>query len=131
MRLAGLNTFFRMPTYVSSDRLVTSDKASRVIFADYVHPTMRVTTDINLRNLKQLEIVTGYLDRNGEGFKVPQGCELWLRDAAEGKRRECVPVRNWIDHAKRSVSFEPPSEENGHESRHVHEHDSMCKSVLF
>jgi hypothetical protein len=97
----------------------------------FFHPTMRVTTDINLRNLKQLEIVTGYLDRNGEGFKVPQGCELWLRDAAEGKRRECVPVRNWIDHTKRSVSFEPPSEENGHESRHVHEHDKLDNQYRY
>jgi hypothetical protein len=88
----------------------------------FVHPTLRVITDIDLRNLKQLEIVTTYLDRDGEGFKVPQGCELWLRDAAEGKRRECVPVRNWIDHGNRSVSFEIPSETQG--SHHLHEDDS-------
>lgn len=86
----------------------------------YVHPTMHVTTDIDLRNLKQLEIVTAYLERNGEGFKVPQGCELWLRDAAEGKRRECVPIRTWIDHTKREVSFELPTER----AAHHHEDDS-------
>lgn len=88
----------------------------------YVHPTLRVTTDINLRNLKQLEIVTSYLERNGEGFKVPQGYELWLRDAAEGKRRECVPVRNWVDHIQRHISFEGPEERHAH--HHLHEDDS-------
>jgi hypothetical protein len=90
----------------------------------FVHTTLRVTTDIDLRNLKQLEIVTGYLDRDGEGFKVPQGCELWLRDAAEGKRRDCVPVRNWVDHGKRSVSFEPPWERDILGSHHLHEDQS-------
>jgi hypothetical protein len=99
----------------------------------FVHPPLRVITDINLRNLKQLEIVTAYLDRDGEGFKVPQGCELWLRDAAEGKRRECVPVRSWVDHGKRTVSFEPPWERDAHTSHHLHEDDSKCgiHSVLF
>jgi hypothetical protein len=89
----------------------------------FVHPNLRVVTDIDMRNLKQLEIVTAYLERDGDGFKVPQGCELWLRDAAEGKRRDCVPVRNWVDHGKRVVSFEPPWER---ESHYLHEDDSKC-----
>jgi hypothetical protein len=92
----------------------------------FVHPTLRVITDIDLRNMKQLEIVSEYLDRDGEGFKVPQGCELWLRDAADGKRRECVPVRTWVDHGKRSVSFEPPWERDAHGNHHLHEDDSKC-----
>lgn len=92
----------------------------------YVHPTMRVVTDIDLRSVRQLDLVMKYLDRgtSGEGFKVPQGCELWVRDAANGKKKDCVPVRNWVDHVKRFVSFEPPSERHGEGSQHLHEDDS-------
>ena len=90
----------------------------------FVQSNLRITTDIDLRNSRQLEIVTEYLDRDGEGFKVPQGCELWLRDAAEGKRRECVPVRNWVDHGQRTVSFEPPWEPEMHGSHHLQEEHS-------
>jgi len=39
-------------------------------------------------------------------------------------------VRNWIEHAKRSVSFEPP-EENAQESRHVHEHDKLDNQYRY
>ncbi|KAF7984725.1 hypothetical protein HWV62_11654 [Athelia sp. TMB] len=95
----------------------------------YVHPTLRVVTDIDLRNERHLNNVMGYLDRGtgtgGEGFKVPQGCELWVRDAAKGRRRDCVPVRNWVDHVKRLVSFEAPSDRDGEGGHHMHEDDKL------
>ncbi|KZP09953.1 hypothetical protein FIBSPDRAFT_759103 [Athelia psychrophila] len=94
----------------------------------YVHPTLRVVTDVELRKERQLKIVMAYLDRgtgtSGDAFKVPQGCELWVRNAVEGKRRDCVPVRNWVDHVKRIVSFDVPSE-NAEGNHHLHEDEKL------
>lgn len=62
---------------------------------------------------------------------MPQDCELWLRDAAEGKRRECVPVRYWVDHTRRVIGFEVPHEREAMR-HHGNEDDSaLLSAVLF
>ncbi|KAF9445219.1 hypothetical protein P691DRAFT_282686 [Macrolepiota fuliginosa MF-IS2] len=66
----------------------------------YVHPTRRVTTDVNLRTEKVLTAVTGYLENVKEN--VPSGCELWLRDAGT-PRKGFVPSKSWVNHQTRSV----------------------------
>lgn len=72
----------------------------------YVHPTRRVTTDVNLRMEKVLNAVTAYLENDCEEV-VPSGCELWLRDSniarGSGRKRSFEPQSNWVNHQTRSV----------------------------
>jgi len=51
----------------------------------HVHPTRRVTTDVNLRTEKVLNAVAAYLENDCEEV-VPSGCELWLRDSNTTRR---------------------------------------------
>lgn len=76
----------------------------------YVHPTLRVTTDIDLRSIKKLDAVTAYFEHHKES--APQGIEMWLRDAGTAKRG-LVPVVYWIEHSKRAVSIIGPHRANG------------------
>lgn len=71
----------------------------------YVHPTRRVTTDVNLRIEKVLNAVTAYLE-NDCGEIAPSGCELWLRDsntALGSGRKSLEPQNSWVNHQTRSV----------------------------
>lgn len=65
---------------------------------------MRVTTDVDLRNQSRLQAVSAYLegDELGKGAK---GLESWLRDVGN-KKHEFHPVRMWVDHKTRRISFE-------------------------
>ncbi|KAJ3512998.1 hypothetical protein NMY22_g15172 [Coprinellus aureogranulatus] len=94
-------------------------------------PTLRVTTDVNLRDEKVLEDVTAWLDANpavrtvGTGTGGPvrgSGVEVWLRDATPGdstKRRRVnrrAPqggryTRAWVDHLARTVVVEKIGED--------------------
>ncbi|KAH8092509.1 hypothetical protein BXZ70DRAFT_898238 [Cristinia sonorae] len=80
----------------------------------YFNHGMRITTDIDLRNIKNLEAVTEYLDRKlpEEVALPPAGWELWLRDAGSGKTG-FAPARSWINHVAKSLSFTPPPTMNG------------------
>lgn len=89
----------------------------------YVHPTLRITTDINLRNVKKLEAVVAYLaypNTTTKDSSPAMGSELWLREieptkSKRSKAREVfAPVRCWVDHKRRSVSFDPLQTESGH-----------------
>jgi hypothetical protein len=70
-----------------------------------MHPTLRVTTDIDLRSNKKLQAVGAYFN-DDEGLKrgkgVGKGCEIWLRDPSAFKGR-FKPVRMLVDHKTRSV----------------------------
>lgn len=83
----------------------------------YVHPTRRVTTDIDLRLDKKLDAITGYLIHHyRERDSAPAGMELWLREAeAKGKRgaKPLPPIRCWVDHRKRSVVIDRLHENGG------------------
>jgi len=72
----------------------------------YVHPTRRVTTDVNLRTEKVLNAVTAYLENDCEEV-APSGCELWLRDSNATRRsggsRSLEPQSSWVNHHTRSV----------------------------
>lgn len=72
----------------------------------YVHPTRRVTTDINLRMEKALNAVTAYLENDCEEA-APSGCELWLRDSntarGGGRGRSFEPRSSWVNHQTKSV----------------------------
>lgn len=72
----------------------------------YVHPTRRVTTDVNLRMEKTLNAVTAYLENDCEEV-APSGCELWLRDSDTiregGRSRSFEPQNSWVNHQTRSV----------------------------
>lgn len=90
----------------------------------YVHPTLRVTTDIDLRVPKNLDAVTSYLDRqkdSGERSTGP-GMELWLREEVtkKGPKRRgdwFNPVKAWVDHRKRSVILDTVWEGSSHGPR--------------
>lgn len=69
----------------------------------YVHPTMRVVTDVDLRNNKKLDLVTSYFDDYKDELAPPGGMELWLRERAQKKKRDPPLVGWWIDHKSRSV----------------------------
>lgn len=73
----------------------------------YVHPTRRVTTDMNLRMEKVLNAVTMYLENECKET-APSGCELWLRDGrstggSSRRRKSFEPERYWVNHQTRSV----------------------------
>jgi hypothetical protein len=66
----------------------------------YVRPTLRVTTDVDLQDAKNLEHVTAYLAR--ERLEAPAGMEVWLRvDATKDDLALCI---TWVDHKKRAIS---------------------------
>jgi hypothetical protein len=77
----------------------------------YIHPSMRVTTDIDLRNPQRLQAVSTYFEGDAFGMAgkgAGKGCEMWLRDVSKN-RVDFHPVRMWVDHGRRQVSFDPPS----------------------
>lgn len=78
-----------------------------------MHPTLRVTTDIDLRRIKKLEAITSYFDHKDSG--APVGLEMWLRDM-ESKKHDFVPIINWVDHKKRTVTFDPSYSSNARSS---------------
>ncbi|KIY67714.1 hypothetical protein CYLTODRAFT_352645 [Cylindrobasidium torrendii FP15055 ss-10] len=67
----------------------------------YVHPTLRATTDIDLRNSSKLDVVTSYFGRYKDG--APSGLELYLCER-KSKRRDTALVEWWVDSAKRVIS---------------------------
>ncbi|GAV99565.1 hypothetical protein LENED_001029 [Lentinula edodes] len=100
----------------------------------YSHPTLRVTTDIDLRSITKLDVVTAYLEhrRLHDGAGTPPGFELWLREGnftdgkttrkrrGLGKTKEFVPVRYWVDHKKRLVTTDPIWDAQGDGSARRH-----------
>ncbi|KAF8886964.1 hypothetical protein BD779DRAFT_1529018 [Infundibulicybe gibba] len=87
----------------------------------YVHPTFRAVTDVDLRNGKLLDAVMAYFENHKHERHAPAGVEVWLRDAGSSKRG-FVPVRCWVDHKKRSVTFDPLHDANGNGHHHHHHH---------
>lgn len=103
----------------------------------YSHAATRTVTDIDLRDEKKLAAVRAYLksklspshgDGNAEQtlrgdspLCIEEGVDLWLRDANPGLQTkaksewEFMPMRNWVLHATRAVTFEPPSERDTQE----------------
>lgn len=76
----------------------------------YHHAAKRITTDIDLRNSKKLQIVTEYLEKKLPGeltMPPPQGWELWLKDVGV-MRHEVVPVKSWVNHNLRIITLQPP-----------------------
>lgn len=61
-----------------------------------------------------LQAVTAYLDKKvpDETNVPPEGWEIWLRDEA-GSYREFAPVKCWVNHGAKSLSFQPPSASSG------------------
>ena len=87
----------------------------------YVHPTNRMTTEINLRNERMLSGVESFLadhsskDQSGTGGMegTASGCETWLRDVGTAKSG-LVLERWWVDHRLRTVVMS--GDEHEHES---------------
>lgn len=95
----------------------------------YANAGMRVITDIDLRNTKKLEAITEYLDRKlpEEVSLPPVGWELWLRDAGSQKNN-FAPLRNWVNHKAKILSFDPPPSPSGEAETvpdHITDDDSM------
>ena len=87
----------------------------------YVHPTNRVTTEINLRSERMLTGVERFLadyskDQSGGGMEgtLASGGEIWLRDVGTAKSG-LVLERWWVDHRLRTVVMDGDDE-------HEHEH---------
>ena len=73
----------------------------------YVHPTSRVTTEINLRSERMLTSVEKFLadhdkDPAVAGVNVEVG-EIWLRDVGSTKKGGMVLEKWWVDHMVRTV----------------------------
>jgi len=77
----------------------------------FYHPTLRVTTDIDLRIPNKLDAVTSYLQENSidESFLPPEGWESWLVDSNVGKKHGLKPISSWVNHAEKIMSFASPS----------------------
>jgi len=109
----------------------------------YVHPTRRVTTDLNLRVDRILFAVDGWLEeRKDETLDV--GVEGWLREASgkkhtskkasgggwlSGKKKteEVISLeRFWVDHHARSV-VKDVDDVVGYARGHVHGHGGHGK----
>ncbi|CCM00472.1 uncharacterized protein FIBRA_02505 [Fibroporia radiculosa] len=74
----------------------------------YSHASMRVVTDIDLRNAKKLAVVTEHLKKLPEGLSAQaQGWELWLRETPKGKRGFKL-TRSWINHKAHILSLDLP-----------------------
>jgi hypothetical protein len=96
----------------------------------YVHPTRHVTTDVDLRVDKVLDIVTAYLEQQKDG-NVPQGMELWVREGQAQRLKSTqgvlVLVRCWVDHMKRVVQFDHVNEASGSaKGKNVEADDREC-----
>jgi hypothetical protein len=86
----------------------------------FVHSGMRLTTDVDLRVAKKLEAMTTYLQHSqpAEDVLPPEGWELWLADASKTKN-DFTPVRSWINHAEKILSFDfPPRDELANDTTH-------------
>ena len=75
------------------------------------HPTLRVTTDIDLRTPSKLDAVTSYLQENSidESFLPPEGWESWLVDSNVRKKHSPKPISSWVNHAEKILTFASPS----------------------
>ena len=98
----------------------------------YVHPTRRVTTDVDLRTDSVLDIVTAYLERQKEG-SAPQGMELWVREGQKSRSKQglLVPMRCWVDHRKRLVQLDRVGEANGSAKGKKNEIDDRESFMIF
>ncbi|KAF5369694.1 hypothetical protein D9615_010149 [Tricholomella constricta] len=76
----------------------------------YVHPTRRVTADIDLREDKKLDAVIAYFEHHKDSGGAPAGMELWLcENEANSGKRGFQPVRFWVNHKQRMVSLDQSS----------------------
>ncbi|KAG5642968.1 hypothetical protein DXG03_001816 [Asterophora parasitica] len=78
----------------------------------YVHPTRRVTANIDLRDDTKLDAVTAYFGVQGhtDGAGAPAGVELWLReDELQRTHGGFRPVRFWVNHLQRTVARDQPA----------------------
>ncbi|EED79287.1 predicted protein [Postia placenta Mad-698-R] len=74
----------------------------------YVHSSLRVVTDIDLRNAQKLRAIMEYLKRfPSEVATPPQGWELWIRETGKTKK-DFKLIKNWVNHKARILSFDPP-----------------------
>lgn len=87
----------------------------------YVHPTTRVTTEINLRSDRALTGVERFLEDHGKDHPgagsategtVASGGEVWLRDVGTAKSG-MVLERWWVDHRVRTVVLFGDEHEHG------------------
>ncbi|KAL4257782.1 hypothetical protein AB1N83_010513 [Pleurotus pulmonarius] len=97
----------------------------------YVHPTLRVTTDIDLRNIQNLDVVNKYLERKdggssyGYGTVVSNGWEIWLRESGVKSKKKGGKddfVKCWIDHKRRILTYNSP---DGREGSHIEDEDRL------
>lgn len=77
----------------------------------FYQPTLRVTTDIDLRIPSKLDAVTDYLQENSidESFLPPESWESWLVDSNVGKKGNPKPISSWVNHAEKILTFASPS----------------------
>jgi hypothetical protein len=124
----------------------------------YSHAATRTVTDIDLRNEKKLFAVTQYLkdkcspksekvdlnEKNRDSdtirhiraesrLRIEDGVDLWLRDANPGLLAnnpdwEFTPMRNWVLHATRAVTFHPPTDKD-FSPEDISDEDRACNLI--
>ncbi|KAG6876373.1 hypothetical protein C0992_013180 [Termitomyces sp. T32_za158] len=76
----------------------------------YVHPTRRVTADIDLRDERRLDAINAYFERHRDGASAPAGMELWLmEDDANDRRRPLRPLRFLVNHSLKMAAYDQSS----------------------
>lgn len=95
----------------------------------YVHPTRRVTTDIDLREDKKLDAITVYFENHKDSGGAPAGMEMWLQNA-ELTKRGFAPARVWVDHRARIVSLDKlPQNGDASKAKKPAEDDRKCLDI--
>ena len=90
----------------------------------YVHPTRRVTTDLDMREDKMLDAVVAFLEHQA-GTVVPLGMELWITEGGHNRKR-FLPRIFWVDHGRRTVVLH---QERRHGGRAETANDD-CKGLI-
>lgn len=73
----------------------------------YVHSTLHVTTDINLRKQKNLYAVAAFVEQDEDlkqGRGNAQDLELWLRPGTASKGQQPKLEGRWVDHGSARIA---------------------------
>ncbi len=78
----------------------------------FSNPNLHIVTDVDLRNVERLDVITTFIDGRDPGALPPPEWELWLRDAS-GSTTASFLIESWVHHKARMVLFERPSSDQG------------------
>ncbi|KAI9509567.1 hypothetical protein F5148DRAFT_742633 [Russula earlei] len=75
--------------------------------------TLNIVTDVDLRDIERLDIVTRFFNGRDVEILIPPEWELWLRNGSESTT-EFTPLMAWVHHGSRMVVFARPGSDPRH-----------------